>query len=217
MPHGAFAFNIQRAGQAPLADLNFARITAVALKPDHISCYNLTYEEDTEFIEKLTTGEYQEDEALNASYFETCHNSLTRAGFLHYETSNYAQPGKQSRHNQGYWQGNDYLGIGPSAVGTVNRERYKNIPDTAEYMKMVNHVGHSRHEIERLDDEAFRIERIALLLRTSEGLPKKWVLNSPPSEVDLLLDERLARWDNGNLCLINQGPMLVDSIAERLV
>ena len=162
----------------PLEEWQDTLDTAVALKPDHISCYNLTYEEDTEFIEKLTTGEYQEDE-VNASYFETCHNTLTRAG-CPLRNLHYAQPGKQSRHNQGYWQGNNYLGIGPSAVGTVNRERYKNIPDTAEYIKMVNHIGHSRHEIERLDDEAFRIERIALLLRTSEGLPKKWVLNSHP-------------------------------------
>ena len=191
--------------------------TAISLTPNHISCYNLTYEEDTEFIEKLTKGEFQEDDEDNARYFTLCDELLTKAGFLHYETSNYAQPGYQSRHNQGYWQGNDYLGIGPSAVGTVNRERYRNVPDTNKYIQMIQSVGHARQEIEVLDDEAFRIERIALQLRTSQGLPQKWITDSPKDELNLLQQENLIAIENGHLKLINDGRLLVDSIAERLV
>ena len=201
----------------PLQEWQDTLDTAVSLKPDHISCYNLTYEEDTEFIKKLTEGEYVEDEELNARYFEVCHETLSKAGFRHYETSNYAQPGKESRHNKAYWLGNDYIGIGPSAVGTVNRTRYKNVPDTAKYIQMVNHVGHAQTEIEKLSDEAFRIERIALLLRTADGLPLQWTKDSDPSDVEFLIEQKLARLHNGHLQLINTGPMLVDSVAERLV
>jgi oxygen-independent coproporphyrinogen III oxidase len=190
---------------------------AASLKTHHISCYNLNYEEDTEFIKKLTQGEYTENEEINARYFEICHNTLTEAGFHHYETSNYAIPGFESKHNQSYWEGRDYLAVGPSAVGTFRGERYRNRADTNRYMEMIQTVGHAKTEIERIDDEAFRIERIALLLRTSKGLPKIWLEKSKQEEIELLLHEKLATWENNSLKLINHGPMLVDAIAERLI
>ena len=191
--------------------------TTVSLKPDHISSYNLTYEEDTAFIDKLTSGEYQEDEELNARYFEVSDEILSKAGFEHYETSNFARPGKQSRHNQSYWKGAEYVGIGPSAVGTIGRQRYKNTADTNKYISMIQHVGHAQTEIENLSEEEFRIERIALLLRTSQGLPEQWLKDTDPKEIKILIDERLAELNSGHLKLINNGPMLVDSVAEKLV
>lgn len=191
--------------------------TAVSLNSDHISCYNLTYEEDTEFIEKLTVGEYQEDEETNAQYFEVCEQILEQNGFLHYETSNYAKIGKQSKHNQAYWLGNDYIGIGPSAVGTLEGNRYKNIPDTKKYIQMIQSVGHAQFDIEAIDEEAFRIERIALLLRTTEGLPLHFLSKSDPNEVKFLLDEGYAIKENDALKLIGKGKLLIDSICERLV
>jgi len=201
----------------PLDEWEETLRTAVSLKPDHISSYNLTYEEDTEFIDKLTNGEYVEDEETNARYFEISHQLLTEAGFLHYETSNYAKPGFESRHNQSYWAGAEYLGLGPSGVGTVDLVRWKNVADTARYIEMINHVGHAQTDIEELSRGDFRIERIALQLRTTTGLPEKWLEDSDPAEVQLLIDEKLASRSNGHLTLINNGPMLVDSIAERLV
>jgi len=189
--------------------------TAILLKPNHISAYNLTYEEDTEFIKKFTAGEYDQHDDTNAEQFIISRDLLTTAGFMHYETSNYAQPGHKSRHNQAYWQGNDYIGLGPSGVGTIHRQRWKNIPDTAAYIKMINHVGHAQKEIENLSHDDFRIERIALQLRTSTGLPLKWIDNH--KEIDLLISENLAKRSATHLTLINDGILLVDSVAERLV
>lgn len=191
--------------------------TAISLKSDHISSYNLTYEEDTAFIEKLSQGEFHEDEELNAQYFEVSHQLLTKAGFDHYETSNYAKSGKKSKHNQAYWQGANYLGLGPSAVGTVAKKRYKNIADTARYVEMINHIGHAQTEVEHLTEEDYRIERIALLLRTTNGLPKHWLQSTNPKAIEILLEEKLATWHKDKLLLINNGPMLVDAIAERLI
>ena len=110
---------------------------AVSLEPDHISAYNLTYEEDTAFFESLRRGEMRDDEDLDASFFHLADDLLTSAGFDHYETSNYAQPGMRSTHNQGYWRGEDYLGLGPSAVSTIGGERWKNVADTAQYIARV--------------------------------------------------------------------------------
>ena len=191
--------------------------TAVELQPDHISAYNLTYEEDTEFIDRLTRGEYSENDDTNADMFTLAHDTLTTAGFHHYETSNYAQPGKESQHNLAYWQGSDYLGLGPSAVSTVDGSRWKNLPDTKQYIHAIKSVGHAKSEEETIDSEAFRIERIALLLRTTAGLPEQYLIDSPTGSVDKLLESNLAELHQGRLRLIHDGPLLVDSIAAQLI
>ena len=87
----------------------------IALEPEHISSYCLTYEEDTDYFRKLLGGEYRQDVELDATFFETTMDTLNAAGFSQYEISNYARPGHESRHNQAYWLGADYLGFGPSA------------------------------------------------------------------------------------------------------
>lgn len=191
--------------------------TAVSLNSDHISSYNLTYEEDTEFIDKLTKGEFYESEQQNADYFQLSHDILTAAGYNHYETSNYAKPGFESRHNMSYWQGRDYIGIGPSAVGTLNGERYRNIPDTAKYLQMINAVGHAQHEIETIDQEAYRLERVALMLRTTLGLEKKWLTPEGLDQALQLEKEGLIENRGNSIRLINEGPLLVDPIVERLI
>lgn len=185
---------------------------ALALQSDHISAYNLTYEEDTAFFEKFQTGDYHDDPDLNAEMFSLGEEILTSAGYEHYETSNYALPGKRSHHNQGYWIGNDYLGLGPSAVSTLNRTRYQNVCDTPEYLKRIASIGHAQETIEILDDEAWRLERIALQLRTTEGLPIEYL--SPSTNLDSI--NHLVRKTRTHLQLINDGPLLVDSIAAEL-
>ncbi|MFT6381331.1 MAG: oxygen-independent coproporphyrinogen-3 oxidase, partial [Akkermansiaceae bacterium] len=98
-----------------LIDWEDSLTQALALQPDHLSAYNLTYEEDTAFFKKFQTGDFIDDPDLNAKMFTLAEEMLTASGYEHYETSNYGLPGKRSRHNQGYWTGNDYLGLGPSA------------------------------------------------------------------------------------------------------
>jgi len=87
----------------------------IALEPDHISAYCLTYEEDTEFFLRHARGELLQDANADAAFFETAMAILENAGYEHYEISNYSRPGFASAHNRAYWLGKDYLGIGPSA------------------------------------------------------------------------------------------------------
>lgn len=190
---------------------------AVALQPDHISAYNLTYEEDTAFFESLRRGEMRENEDNDAEYFHLADDLLTNAGFDHYETSNYARPGHHSSHNRGYWRGEDYLGLGPSAVSTLDGVRWKNVPDTARYVAQVQSIGHALTESETLDDEARRLERIALGLRTREGIPLE-LLNKEARERALhFTTEGLAKIENAHLILIHHGRALVDPIAAELI
>ena len=190
---------------------------AIALNPDHISAYNLTYEEDTEFIKKYTTGEYIDDPDTNAKFFHLANKLLTEAGYEHYETSNYAKPGAKSTHNKSYWQGAEYLGLGPSAVSTIHDTRWKNLPDTAAYIRQISSVGHAQTEIENLTPEDFRIERIALMLRTTEGLPLSVFTDAEMPRVDTLVSENLATINNQNLILTPAGSLLVDSIVEHIL
>jgi oxygen-independent coproporphyrinogen-3 oxidase len=187
------------------------------LQPDHISCYNLTYEEDTPFFERFAAGEWKDDDQTNATLFTRGHDLLTAAGYHHYETSNYARPGHESRHNQAYWEGADYLGLGPSAVSTVAGRRWKNIPDTARYLTMIAAVGHAEHETEIIGPTEFQIERVALLLRTTRGLPVRYLLPETALAVDRLCKNGLAVIEEEHLRLIGEGPLLVDSIAPDLI
>jgi oxygen-independent coproporphyrinogen-3 oxidase len=190
---------------------------ALALSPEHISAYNLTYEEDTAFFESLRRGDAAINEDTDASMFELSAAVLTSAGFEPYETSNYARPGMRSTHNQGYWRGEDYLGLGPSAVSTMGSVRSKNIADTARYVAQIQAFGHALAEAESLDAEARRIERIALGLRTAEGIPLDVLDPAARGRAEILVKENLARIDDGRLILVHHGRALVDPIAAELV
>lgn len=190
---------------------------AVSLEPDHVSAYNLTYEEDTAFFESLRRGEVATDEDADSRLFHLADEFLTANGFDHYETSNYARPGARSTHNEGYWHGEDYLGLGPSAVSTVEHVRSRNVADTAAYTARVAAIGHAIDESEALDAEALRLERVALGLRTTQGIPLDLLDAAAGPRLEVLVSEGLARIEHGRLILIHRGRALVDPIAAELV
>lgn len=187
---------------------------ALSLRPSHVSAYNLTYEEDTDFLRKLEAGAWSQDADRDAGYFVLAHEKLTGAGFAHYEVSNYAQPGFRSVHNQAYWRGEDYLGLGPSAVSTIQGMRFTNWRDTAEYRRQVAAVGHGRVEEEAISEEDRRLERLALGLRTREGIP---VDVADADRVALLEGEGLAERDGDRLRLTLRGMMVADDVAGYLI
>ena len=186
---------------------------ALDLRPDHLSCYNLTYEEDTAYFKKFLSGDYTDLPETNEELYYLAENTLTGAGYEHYETSNYALPGCQSVHNQGYWSGNDYLGIGPSAVGCINQRRYQNLADTAGYIQRIQSLGHALDTHEELDAEAWRLERLALELRTQRGCSTDYLGESDPSA---LIEHGLLTVSDQRIKTTIKGASLVDSIVEYL-
>lgn len=189
----------------------------IALRPDHISAYNLNYEEDTEFFERLQTGEFTDKEDRNAEMFQISTELLSSAGFEHYEISNFATAGQQSRHNAAYWAGADYLGLGPGAFSTINSERWRNLPDTAGYIAATE-AGEFRKlvtEHESLDAEAFRKERIALELRTAKGLERRHLPS--PDAADDLIERGLLEPRGERIALTEAGKLLADPIAAELI
>jgi oxygen-independent coproporphyrinogen-3 oxidase len=200
-----------------LADWESTLRHAVSLKPNHISAYNLTYEEDTAFFDSLKNGTYAENEDYDADHYHLAEDILTAAGFDHYETSNYARPGHHSRHNQGYWEGADYLGLGPSAVSTIHGVREKNVPDTAAYIRQANSIGHAIHETEALTPAQRRIELIALGLRTTRGIPLDLLDSATLEKAKTLAADNLLIISESRLHLTAIGRPLVDPIAAELI
>lgn len=188
----------------------------IALGPEHISTYCLTYEEDTEFFARQARGEYREDADSDARFLERTMEILEDAGFEHYEISNYARAGHASWHNRGYWAGEDYLGIGPSAFSTIGLERRQNVPDYRRYSDLVLAGGSPVSLTEALTAEIKRGERIALSLRTMRGIPSS-DLNRWPNERREFEELGLLREVEGNCVLTRRGKLLADSVAEAFI
>jgi oxygen-independent coproporphyrinogen-3 oxidase len=186
----------------------------IDLRPEHISAYCLTYEQDTEFFLRHARGELLQDTDTDAGFFELTMSILEDAGYEHYEISNYARPGFLSRHNRAYWLGKDYLGIGPSAFSTSGLSRWQNICDYRNYIDRVLSTQSPRGSTEQLTGEMKRTERIALSLRTSNGVAASEFNGEKTQE---LLSLGLIRKLNGNLLLTRRGKSLADSVAEALL
>ena len=186
----------------------------IDLRPDHISTYCLTYEEDTEFFLRHARGEFRQDTDADAEFFEMTMSILEDGGYEHYEISNYARPGFASVHNRAYWRGKDYLGIGPSAFSTVGMQRWQNVCDYRGYADRVVAGQSPRGFSENLTNEMKRSERIALSLRMHEGVA---VSELKRRETEEFISLGLLRKSNGNFSLTRKGRSLADSVAEAFV
>jgi len=188
----------------------------IALSPEHVSAYCLTYEEDTEFFLRHQRGEYLQDTANDARFFETTMRVLESAGYEQYEISNYARPGFESVHNRGYWYGEDYLGVGPSAFSTIGFERRQNVADYRRYSDRVLSSVSAIDSVEPLSPEIKRAEQTALLLRTRWGVPASWLDRSRREFTEFVELDLLMKSD-GQFVLTQKGKLLADSVAAAFV
>ncbi|MBA2272232.1 MAG: radical SAM family heme chaperone HemW [Chthoniobacterales bacterium] len=188
----------------------------VSLRPDHISAYCLTYEEDTEFFLRQARGEYRPDVDTDAQFFESAMRILEGAGYAQYEISNYARPGHESAHNRGYWAGADYLGIGPSAFSTVGNERWQNVADYRAYSDRVLGDNSPVASVEPLTAQTKHAERIVLSLRTASGIPREW-LDAWPTERQEFVQLGLLQQIGERYVLTPRGKLVADSVAAAFV
>jgi oxygen-independent coproporphyrinogen-3 oxidase len=189
---------------------------ALACAPNHISAYALTYEEDTPFFEKLQRGEWRQDEAREIAMFERTREVLGAAGLVDYEISNFARPGFESQHNLGYWRGNDYLGLGPSACSTIGGLRWRNVPDTRVYAERIAGGESVRGEMETLDPATRAKERIMFGLRMREGVARAEFGDDAAPLRELAING-LAFETDGRVCLTPRGKLVADSVAAIFV
>jgi oxygen-independent coproporphyrinogen-3 oxidase len=148
--------------------------TAVKLQPEHISAYNLTYEEGTSLYRAMQDGEIVPlNEEENLKQFTALIERLDNIGYRHYEISNFALPGRESRHNSSYWHDTPYLGCGAAAHSYNGISRQWNVANIDLYIKGIKE-GAANYEIEVLTESERYNDAILTRLRTYDGLPLEW-------------------------------------------
>jgi putative oxygen-independent coproporphyrinogen III oxidase len=149
---------------------------ALALRPEHLSCYELEAKPGTRFTHAHGEELARQAEAME-TYFEDVADRLTAAGYRWYETANFCRTAEadggrdlRSRHNLAYWLGRDYLGIGIGAVSTVAGRRWRNTPRLPAYLEALERGSPPRREVEELGANVRSRERVMLGLRLDEPL-----------------------------------------------
>ncbi len=196
---------------------------AVELAPEHLSCYGLSLEEGTAMARKIGEGTLAlpDDESGARMYLEGS-EFLQSRGYAHYEISNYARPGRESRHNQGYWAGLEYLGLGPAAVSTIKDRRWSNPATLEEYAAAV--ADGTGTEMEVLSACTRLQEMVMLTLRTGVGLGLEKFKATTGAEfpwrhpaVEQLRSSGLVRLRDGHLQLTRKGMLVSNSVIEMML
>jgi oxygen-independent coproporphyrinogen-3 oxidase len=146
---------------------------AIALEPEHISTYGLTFERGAAFWGRKLRGELAElDEGLQRDMYGLAIDRLAAAGYEQYEVSNFAQPGCRSRHNQVYWSGDGYFAYGPGAARYIDGVRETNHRSTTTYLRRVLAGESPVAEREQLSPEARARELLVFGLRRIDGVSR---------------------------------------------
>lgn len=199
---------------------------ALALEPEHLSCYALTYEPKTPLFQRRSRGLVEQvDEDLEAAMFELVQQRLAEAGYEQYEISNYARgAAEQCRHNLVYWQGRHYWPVGPGAAGNLGQLRWRNAPALPAYL--AGQQWPAVVDVERLDRKGRIGEQLMLGLRLNAGLSAQQVASLLADDpigqqrvtvIDDFCERGLLERDAIGLRLTEQGRMLGDGIMAALL
>jgi len=197
---------------------------ALALEPDHLSCYELEAKPGTRFTHTFGDELVRQADAME-DYFERVVTRLTEDGYRWYETANFCRAGApagapdfRSRHNLAYWQGRDYLGLGIGAVSTVGSQRWRNAPGLVRYVAALAARQPPPREVEPLGADVRRRERVMLGLRLDEPLPLAGLESALDSRALARLERLgLAQVDDARLALTVRGRFLGGGVTAELL
>ena len=198
---------------------------AIGLDIPHMSLYSLILENHTVFMNRMRRGKLPlPKEELEAEMFEYIIAELERAGFEHYEISNFSKSGFESRHNLMYWDNAEYYGIGAGASGYVNGVRYKNHGPIRHYLSAVEE-GNARITEERLSQKEQMEEEMFLGLRKKSGVSMARFEEKFGRSFDGLYGETvrdlvqqgLMQIEGDRVRMTKRGLFLGDTVAERFI
>ncbi len=199
----------------------------LALEPEHLSAYNLAFEEETVFSRWLEQGRLQrQPEDVELELFHMTRTLTRSAGLEAYEVSNYARPGEQCSHNLNYWSNGSYVGLGPSAVSYLNHRRAGNLKALAAYAERVHEERHAEAWSEQLEPAARLGETWWLGLRTTRGVDACEARASSAWEGDhdcaearavQLTEQGLLVLEAGRYRLTSRGLPLADAVAAQFL
>lgn len=193
---------------------------AVAFRPEHLSCYQLTVAEGTALYEMQSRSMVRmPDEGKGEALFMAAAHRLTETGYLHYEISNYALGEKNlSRHNRKYWQHVPYLGLGPSAHSFRDGKRWWNCRSVSDYCRALEKGDSPVGGEEVLTPEQLELEALYLGLRTRSGVDAALMFSSGKRR--MLLEEMLRadylQHDGQRVVPTTRGFLVADRLAAAL-
>jgi oxygen-independent coproporphyrinogen-3 oxidase len=199
---------------------------AIALRPDHVSTYGLTFEKGTSYWARRSRGALAEvDEETQRAMYETAIERLTAAGFEHYEVSNFARPGHRCRHNEAYWRGDEFYAAGPGASRYLGGRRETNHRSTTTYIARVLAGKSAVAEVDELDSRARACERLVFALRRLAGVRRDWFESVTGFAIDELAGATIRRYvgvglldDDGQaIRLTRNGLMVSDALWPELL
>jgi len=206
---------------------------AMAMQSEHLSCYEVIYEEDTPLYEQLKAGEFSVDEELACAMYEELISAATKRGFHQYEIANFARgelnsekiPERACKHNVNYWRGGNFYGLGPSATGYVRGVRTKNWANTPLYCDQLEKGKRAIESSEELPPLRRAGEIAAFGLRMNAGWPfadfKRTtdfdLRNEWDTEMNQLAERGWARRDAEKFHLTHQGLRFADAAAEMFL
>ena len=207
---------------------------AVALGSEHLSCYEVIYEEDTPLYAQLQAGEFSVDEDLACDMYAELVDCAGRHGFQQYEIANFAQhrsvvpgeiPDRACRHNINYWRGQDFHGLGPSATGYIDGVRTKNWSNTTLYCEQLEKGRRAVEWREELSPLARAGETAAFGLRMNAGWPFDLfqkttgfdLRNEWAHEMGDLVTQGFGRIDRERFHLTPRGLRFADRAAEQFL
>lgn len=194
---------------------------AVLLGVDHLSCYGLTYEPDTPMRARRQTGEIEPvSEETEREMLLRAIDWLASQGIEQYEISNFARPGARCEHNLRYWRNEPVIGVGPSAASYVDGVRWRNLPDTAEYVRRIGAGQSTAVDEERLSPLERAGETAMLALRTTAGIECGRFRKATGFDPGRLFRDVIARHveagrlvaDQGRIWLTRDGMLVADSV-----
>jgi oxygen-independent coproporphyrinogen III oxidase len=189
----------------------------IGMQPEHVSLYGLTAEQATPLGRWVAEGrEALADDDRYADEYMLAVQKLTAAGYQHYEVSNFARPGLASRHNQAYWVGAAYLGLGPGAHSYFPPQRCWNVRDWSAYAQRLQAGKSARESSEHVDGETAGLERVWLGLRTFEGLPVASMSSAQVAKLSEWQQAGLAAIHNDTARLTANGWLLLDKLVVEL-
>jgi oxygen-independent coproporphyrinogen-3 oxidase len=199
---------------------------AVALRPQHVSAYCLTIEPGTEFHRRLVAGEITAaGEEMELEMYAAACAALRAAGYERYEISNFALPGRRCRHNQKYWQGGDYVGLGAGAHSRRAGMRWANESEPHRYVDLLARGKAPVGYAERLSARRRLEEELMLGLRTEQGAclthlgarHGRDVVGEYRSRIQHLVRAGLATADGSRVVLTERGIAVANEVALRLM
>ena len=208
-----------------MEDVKINVAKAIALDIPHMSLYSLILENHTVFMNRMRRGKLPlPKEDLEAEMFDYIISELEKAGFDHYEISNFSKPGFESRHNLMYWDNAEYYGIGAGASGYVDGVRYKNHGPIRHYLQAVE-AGNARVQEEVLTLKEKMEEEMFLGLRKKSGVSKKRFEekfglsfeDQYGAVVSELTEQGLLVPDRDIVRMTKQGLFLGDTVAEKFI